>query len=42
MNTKYDALIIVSFGGPEAMDDVMPFLTNVLRGKTFRSKECRR
>lgn len=33
MNTPYDALIIVSFGGPEAMDDVMPFLVNVLRGK---------
>ena len=29
----YDALLIVSFGGPEGMDDVMPFLENVLRGK---------
>ena len=29
----YDALIVVSFGGPEGMDDVMPFLENVLRGK---------
>jgi len=29
----YDALLIVSFGGPEGMDDVMPFLDNVLRGK---------
>src|SRR6476660_4084006 len=28
---KYDALIVVSFGGPEGMDDVMPFLENVLR-----------
>ncbi len=29
----YDALLIVSFGGPEGMDDVVPFLENVLRGK---------
>ncbi len=29
----YDALLIVSFGGPEGPDDVMPFLENVLRGK---------
>ena len=30
---NYDALLIVSFGGPEGMDDVMPFLENVLRGR---------
>ncbi len=29
----YDALLLVSFGGPEGMDDVMPFLENVLRGR---------
>ena len=29
----YDALLIVSFGGPEKPDDVIPFLENVLRGK---------
>ena len=29
----YDALLIVSFGGPEGMDDVMPFLENVVRGR---------
>jgi len=29
----YDAILIVSFGGPEGMDDVMPFLENVLRGR---------
>jgi ferrochelatase len=29
----YDALLIVSFGGPEGMNDVMPFLENVLRGR---------
>ncbi len=29
----YDAILIVSFGGPEGMDEVMPFLENVLRGR---------
>ena len=29
----YDALLVVSFGGPERRQDVMPFLENVLRGK---------
>ncbi len=29
----FDSLILVSFGGPEGRDDVMPFLENVLRGK---------
>ena len=29
----YDALLVVSFGGPEGMEDVMPFLENVLRGR---------
>lgn len=33
MKTKYDALLVVSFGGPEGMDDVIPFLENVLRGR---------
>ena len=33
MNHSYDAILIVSFGGPEGMDDVMPFLENVLRGR---------
>ncbi len=32
-STKYDAFLLVSFGGPEGMPDVMPFLQNVLRGK---------
>lgn len=32
-NESYDAILVVSFGGPEGMDDVMPFLENVLRGK---------
>jgi ferrochelatase len=30
---SYDAILIVSFGGPEKPDDVIPFLENVLRGK---------
>jgi len=29
----YDALIVVSFGGPEKHEDVIPFLENVLRGR---------
>ena len=29
----YDCFLLVSFGGPEGPDDVMPFLENVLRGK---------
>ena len=33
MNAPYDAILVVSFGGPEGMDEVMPFLRNVLRGK---------
>jgi ferrochelatase len=31
--TKYDAILVTSFGGPEQPDDVMPFLENILRGK---------
>lgn len=30
---QYDAVILVSFGGPEGPDDVMPFLRNVVRGR---------
>ena len=33
MKMDYDALLLVSFGGPEGMDDVIPFLENVLRGR---------
>lgn len=28
-----DAILVVSFGGPEGTDDVMPFLRNVTRGR---------
>jgi protoporphyrin/coproporphyrin ferrochelatase len=31
--TPYDAILLVSFGGPEKRDDVMPFLENVTRGR---------
>ena len=30
---RYDALLVVSFGGPEKREDVIPFLENVLRGR---------
>jgi ferrochelatase len=29
----YDALLLISFGGPEQREDVIPFLENVLRGR---------
>ena len=29
----YDAFLLVSFGGPEGPDEVMPFLENVTRGR---------
>ncbi len=31
--SEYDAILVLSFGGPEKMDDVIPFLENVLRGR---------
>src|SRR5689334_9058323 len=31
--SPYDALLLVSFGGPEQPDDVNPFLENVTRGR---------
>lgn len=35
---NYDALLIVSFGGPEGREDVVPFLQNVLRGKNVQQE----
>lgn len=35
MNSSYDALVVVSFGGPEKPEDVMPFLQNVTRGRNI-------
>ena len=29
----YDAILVVSFGGPESREEVIPFLENVLRGR---------
>jgi len=31
----YDAILVVSFGGPESREEVIPFLENVLRGKNI-------
>ncbi|QDU93357.1 ferrochelatase [Lignipirellula cremea] len=33
MAEAYDAVLVVSFGGPDGPADVMPFLENVLRGR---------
>jgi ferrochelatase len=33
VSTPYDALLLLSFGGPEGQDDVLPFLENVVRGR---------
>ena len=33
MADSYDAVLLVSFGGPDGPNDVMPFLENVLRGR---------
>jgi ferrochelatase len=30
---RFDALLVVAFGGPERPDDVLPFLENVTRGR---------
>ena len=39
---RYDALLVVSFGGPEGMADVMPFLDNVLMGLDLPDSAKRR
>lgn len=33
MNQFFDAVLVVSFGGPQGLDDIRPFLANVLRGR---------
>src|SRR5208282_1407392 len=33
LDMTYDAILVVSFGGPESKEEVMPFLENVLRGR---------
>lgn len=32
-SSSYDAILVVSFGGPEGREEVIPFLENVLRGR---------
>jgi protoporphyrin/coproporphyrin ferrochelatase len=41
MPSPHDAILILSFGGPEGMDEVMPFLENVLRGKNVPEERMR-
>ena len=33
VSAAYDAVLLLSFGGPEAPDEVRPFLENVTRGR---------
>lgn len=33
MSVSYDAVLLIAFGGPNAMAEVRPFLDNVLRGR---------
>ena len=33
MSVPYEAILLISFGGPEAEEEVLPFLENVLRGR---------
>ena len=35
MASSYDAILLVSFGGPEAPDEVIPFMENVTRGRNI-------
>ena len=42
MAGRYDALLVVSFGGPEGRDEVMPFLANVVRGRNVPPTGCAR
>ncbi|RMG43548.1 MAG: ferrochelatase [Candidatus Dadabacteria bacterium] len=35
MENRYDSIILISFGGPEKREDVMPFLKNVTRGRNI-------
>lgn len=37
----YDALLLVSFGGPETPDEVVPFLQNVTRGRGIPEERLR-
>ncbi len=37
MSGPFDAVLLVSFGGPLGLDDIRPFLANVLRGRNIPS-----
>jgi ferrochelatase len=39
--SPYDAFLLVSFGGPEGPDDVLPFLENVTRGRGIPRERLR-
>lgn len=41
MPERYDAILVISFGGPEGMADVMPFLENVTRGRGIPAERLR-
>lgn len=41
LSQNYDALLVVSFGGPEGMNEVIPFLENVLRGRNVPAERMR-
>ena len=33
MSHQFDAVLIIAFGGPQGLEDIRPFLANVLRGR---------
>jgi ferrochelatase len=35
----FDAVLLISFGGPQGLDDIRPFLANVLRGRRIAPEE---
>jgi ferrochelatase len=39
--SPFDAVLVLSFGGPEKLDEVMPFLRNVLRGRSVPEDRMR-
>jgi ferrochelatase len=41
MPARYDALLLVSFGGPERSEDVVPFLRRVIRGRDVPEERVR-
>ena len=41
LTRDFDAVLVVSFGGPEGPGDVMPFLENVLRGRNVPPERMR-